>query len=69
MAKKQKQGVTMATKRDTRLLNTMRNLMAKGITDEEALIDTAANVIDGSEMSRKAARRVYEAHFKIFTAN
>lgn len=59
----------MATKRDTRILNTMRNLMAKGITDEEALIDTAANVIDGSEMSQKAARKVYDANFKIFTAN
>jgi hypothetical protein len=59
----------MATNRDTRILNTMRALLAKGITDEEALINTAANVIDGSEMSQKAARKVYEAHFKIFTAN
>ena len=59
----------MATNRDTRILNTMRALLAKGITDEEALIDTSANVIDGSEMSQKAARKVYDAHFKIFTAN
>lgn len=57
------------TKRDTRILNTMRALLARGITDEDALIDTAANVIDGSEMSHKAARKVYEAHFKIFTGN
>ena len=59
----------MATKRDTRILNTMRPLLAKGITDEDALIDTSANVIDGSEMSQKAAQKVYDAHFKIFTAN
>jgi len=59
----------MAPKQNTRILNTMRNLMAKGITDEDALIDTAAHVIDGSEASQKAARKVYDAHFKIFTAN
>lgn len=58
----------MTTNRDTRLLNTMRNLMAQGF-DEETLIDTAAEVIGGGDLARKAARAVYDKHFKIFTAN
>lgn len=59
----------MANNRDTRILNTMRNLLAQGFTDEETLIDTAAEVIGGNDLARKAARKVYDKHFKIFTAN
>ena len=55
--------------RDTRLLNTMRNVQAAGITDEETLIDTAAEVIGGGDLAKKAARAVYDKHFKVFTAN
>lgn len=47
----------------------MRNLIAQGFTDEETLIDTAAEVIGGNDLARKAARVVYERHFKIFSAN
>lgn len=59
----------MPNNRDTRLLNTMRNLIAQGFTDEETLIDTAAEVIGGNDLARKAARAVYERYFKIFSAN
>lgn len=59
----------MANNRDASLLNTMRNLMAQGITDEDALIDTAAEVIGGGDLARKAAQSVYDRHFKIFAAN
>ena len=59
----------MPNNRDARLLNTMRNLMAKGITDEDALIDTASEVIGGGDLARKAAKSVYDRHFKIFAAN
>lgn len=59
----------MPNNRDTRLLNTMRNVAASGITDKETLIDTAADVIGGSDQAKKAARAVYEKHFEIFTAN
>lgn len=56
-------------KRDTRIINTIRNLMASGITDEAALIDTAAQVIGGGEAAEKIAKAVYDKRFKIFEAN
>lgn len=56
-------------KRDTRIINTIRNLMASGITDEAALIDAAAQVIGGGEAAKKVAQSVYDKHFKIFGAN
>lgn len=59
----------MANNRDTRLLNTMKNLMAQGFYDEETLIDTAADVIGGGDLAKKAARKVYEKKIKIFDAN
>lgn len=62
-------GDNMANNRDARILFTMRNLMAQGFADEETLIDTAAEVIGGGDLARKAARSVYEKHFKVFTAN
>lgn len=70
MAREQEQGRMMASNnRDTRILNTMRNLMAQGFDDEETLINTASEVIGGGDLARKAARAVYDRHFKIFTAN
>ena len=54
---------------ETRLLNTMRNLTAEGITDEGALVDTAAQVIGGDESALLLAQRVFDAHFKVMGAN
>ena len=55
--------------RDKRLLTTLRNLSAQGFTDEDTLVDTAADVIGGGETAKKAAQSVYDKHFKIFGAN
>lgn len=59
----------MQNNRDSRMLTTMRNLSAQGFTDEETLIDTAAEVIGGGDLARRAARAVYDRHFKVFSAN
>lgn len=59
----------MQNNRDSRMLTTMRNLSAQGFTDEETLIDTAAEVIGGGDLGRKIAKSVYDRHFKVFSAN
>ena len=48
------------------MLNAMRNLLAAGINDPEAVISTAADVIGGGDIALRIARRVYDAHFRIF---
>ena len=56
----------MATNREkTRMLNTMRALTARGITDQAQLVDTAAQVIGGDDAALMDAQRVFDAHFKI----
>ena len=52
-----------------RALNTMRNLLAAGITDQAALTGTAADVLGGDETAKATAQRVYDEHFKITEAN
>ena len=59
----------MPNNRDTRLLMALREIAAQGVTDEQLLIDTAAEMVGGSDLDRKAARKVFEVHFKTFTAN
>jgi len=54
---------------ETRMLNAMRNLLAAGITDQHALVDTAAQIIGGTDEAKLQAQRVYDKHFKTYGAN
>ena len=51
---------------ETRMLQTMRNILAAGISDKEAMIDTASEVIGGGADARKAACRVYDKYFETY---
>ena len=55
--------------RNARMLSAMRNLRDKGFTDEDVLVSAAADTSGGDDAAMRAARRVYDQHFKIFTAN
>lgn len=53
---------------DRRALAAMRELLAKGISDQATLVDHAATVIGGSEAAKMTAQRVYDLHYRIMGA-
>lgn len=61
--------VNIRARDKARLLNTMRNLIANGWTDEALMVDTAAQVLGGDDKAKAAAQRVWDEHFKITPAN
>ena len=48
---------------------TIRELMARGLTDETLLIGAAAESIGGDEAAKMVATMVWRKHFKIMEAN
>ena len=48
---------------------TIRELMAKGITDETLLIGAAAESIGGDEMAKLIAEMVWRKHFAVTEPN
>lgn len=50
-------------------LQTMRNLMAAGWTEQGLLIDAAADAIGGDETAKLIAMMVWRKHFEIMGAN
>ena len=48
---------------------TIRELIAKGLTDETLLIGAAAESIGGDETAKLIAEMVWRKHFKIMEAN
>ena len=48
---------------------TIRELIAKGLTDETLLIGAAAESIGGDEAAKLIADMVWRKHFKIMEAN
>ena len=48
---------------------TIRELIAKGLTDETLLIGAAAESIGGDENAKMIATMVWRKHFKIMEAN
>ena len=48
---------------------TIRELMAKGLTDETLLIGAAAESIGGDEAAKLIAKMFWRKHFKIMEAN
>jgi len=48
---------------------TIRELMAKGLSDETLLVGAAAESIGGDEAAKMIATMVWRKHFKIMEAN
>lgn len=57
------------TRKETKVLNTMRNLQAQGWHEEALLVDTAAHAIGGDDAAQRLAQRMFDRFFKTFAAN
>ena len=57
------------TRAETRAYITMQNLLANGWQEEALIVDTAAQVLGGTETAQATAQRVWDDHFKIHGAN
>jgi hypothetical protein len=56
----------MAKRHGNPVLQTMRNLMAKGFTDQQMLVNAGADTLGGGPEAVAFAQRVWDQHFKVF---